>query len=308
MLMEHVSDRDKKKTDRWFKEPGERSLAWLLITPAYLLIFGLLLFPVLYALWVSFHQYTLLNPAIRFVGLDNYKEMLLNSPFWLSFGRTVYFTAVSIGIQLVLGLAMALVLNQKFVGQRLVRSLLLIPWAIPNIVNGVLWEWIYNANYGALNGVLKQFGIIKENILWLGKPFLALNMIILADTWKVIPFYVILILAGLQTISKDTLEAAIIDGAGGWKSFLYITLPLLKPILLVILVLRTMQCFAVFDIIYIMTKGGPADGTTLVSFFTYRQTFGSLNFGQGSATAYIVAMMVFAVSLLYLRMLKSDEA
>jgi ABC-type sugar transport system permease subunit len=206
----------------------------------------------------------------------------------------------------VLGFLIALVLNQKFVGRGFVRAFILLPWAIPTIVNGILWEWIYNANYGALNGLLFQLGMIDNYKNWLGEPWLALNMIIIADTWKMTPFYVILYLAGLQTIPRELYDSAKIDGAGIWKRFLHITLPMLKPIILVILVLRTMQAFKVFDIIYIMTKGGPSGGTMVISFYTYIESFGNLNFGYGSAMSFIIAVIIISIAALYKKLLDQD--
>jgi multiple sugar transport system permease protein len=285
----------------------ERRLAWMLVLPSVLLIFGLTIYPVVYSFWLSLNHVSLLNPVRSFAGLSNYFEVLSSNQFWKALGRTVYYVFISLAVQSVFGLMFALVLNQSFFGRGVVRALILIPWAIPNIVNGVMWEWIMNANYGALNAVLLQLHLIHEPIQWLSKPWLALHMVILADTWKVIPLYVMLFLAGLQTIPKDAYEAARIDGAGGVNRFFYITLPLLKPILLVILVLRTMQCFGVFDIVYIMTKGGPADGTMVISFFTYFQTFGKLNFGMGSAISFVVAFLVLSISMVYIRILKTDE-
>lgn len=289
-------------------ESQERRLAWILVFPSILLIFGLTLYPILYSFWLSLNHVSLLNPVSSFAGLGNYIEVLSGTAFWNALGRTFYFVIVSLAIQTIIGLCFALILNQPFFGRGIVRALILIPWAIPNIVNGVMWEWIFNSSYGALNSLLLQMGVIKEPIQWLSEPWLALNMVILADTWKVIPLYVILFLAGLQTIPKDVYEAARIDGSGAWKSFFHITLPLLKPIILVILVLRTMQCFGVFDIVYIMTKGGPANGTMVVSFFTYFETFGKLNFGMGSAISFLVAFIVLAISMVYIRLLKTDEA
>lgn len=289
-------------------EAQEHRLAWMLVLPSVLLIFGLTLYPVLYSFWLSLNHVSLLNPIQTFAGFGNYAEVLANKAFWSALGRTMYYVFISLAVQTVIGLLFALVLNQPFFGRGLVRSLILIPWAIPNIVNGVMWEWILNSNYGALNGLLMQLGFIHQPIQWLSKPWLALHMVIVADTWKVIPLYVMLFLAGLQTISKDIYEAARIDGSGGWKSFFHITLPLLKPILLVILVLRTMQCFGVFDIVYIMTKGGPSDGTMVISFFTYFQTFNKLNFGMGSAISFLVAFIVLTISMVYIRLLKKDEA
>jgi multiple sugar transport system permease protein len=289
-------------------EPKESSLAWILVLPCLLMIFGLSVYPIIYSFWLSLHNASLLNPVRTFNGFGNYAEVLKSAEFWASMTRTLYYVFVSLVVQIVIGMLVAIVCNQEFWGRRFVRAVMLLPWAIPNIVNAVMWEWIYNASYGALNGVLMQLGFTNEKISWLGSKFLALNMIIAADTWKMVPFYAILLLAGMQTIPKDLYESATIDGSDRWKSFLNITLPLLKPVLLVIMVLRTMQCFGVFDIIYILTKGGPANGTMTISYYIYFETFGNLDFGRGSAISFIVAVLILLISFVYIKLLRSDEA
>jgi multiple sugar transport system permease protein len=291
-----------------FTEPKESTLAWILVIPCLILVFGLSIYPIIYSFWLSLHNASLLNPVRSFAGFGNYAEVLQSAEFWASMTRTFYYVFVSLAVQTACGMFVAIICNQEFWGRRFVRALMLLPWAIPNMVNAVMWDWIYNASYGALNGVLMQLGFTDEKIAWLGTKFLALNMIIAADTWKMIPFYAILLLAGMQSISKDVYESATIDGSGRWKSFFYITLPMLKPVLLVIMVLRTMQCFGVFDIIYILTKGGPANGTMTISYYIYFETFGNLDFGRGSAISFIVAVLILLISLVYIRLLRSDEA
>ncbi|NRF90383.1 sugar ABC transporter permease [Paenibacillus frigoriresistens] len=294
----------------WYRpsEPKESSLAWILILPCLLMIFGLAVYPIIYSFWLSLHHASLLSQVRTFNGFENYTEVLKSAEFWASMARTMYYVFVSLAVQIVIGISVAVVLNQDFKGRRFVRSVMLLPWAIPNIVNAVMWEWIYNASYGALNGLLMQLGITNEKISWLGSKFLALNMIVAADTWKMVPFYAILLLAGMQTIPKDLYESARIDGSDSWKSFFHITIPMLKPVLLVIMVLRTMQCFGVFDIIYILTKGGPANGTMTISYYVYFETFGNLNFGKGSAISFIVAIIILLISLVYIKLLRTEEA
>jgi multiple sugar transport system permease protein/N,N'-diacetylchitobiose transport system permease protein len=226
--------------------------------------------------------------------------------FWDSFERTAYFTAVSLALQIPCGLAVALVLNEPFKGRNIVRALVLIPWATPNIVNGVLWAWIYNANYGALNGLLLQLGIIHEPQIWLATPTRALNMVIIADTWKVLPFYSLIFLAALQTIPEELYEVAQTDGASIWRRFIHITLPFLRPTVLIILVLRTVETFRVFDIIYMLTQGGPGGGTRVLAFYTYEVSFSQLNFGYGAALSIIITVVTMTIALVYIRLLRSD--
>lgn len=288
---------------------GERALAIMLVSPTLLIVFGLTIYPIVYAFWLSLHQVDLIKARddVPFVGLANYVTALTTSYFWDSSWRTLYFTVVSLVVQVVLGVAVALVLNENFVGRNLVRALILIPWALPTIVNGILWQWIYNANYGALNGLLLQLGLIDQPQLWLGEPMRALNMILIADTWKVLPFYVLMFLAALQTIPGELYESAKIDGAGAWGRFLHVTLPFLRPMLLVVLVLRTLQTFRVFDIIYILTQGGPGGGTRVITFYAYEASFLNLNFGFGAAISFLIGVITLAIALAYIRLLRTEE-
>ncbi len=220
---------------------------------------------------------------------------------------TLYFTVVSLGLQLILGFMAALFLNIPFRGQKLLRALILAPWAVPTVVNAQLWNWILNASYGALNKLLLQLGIIRQPIVWLGEPKLALNVIILADTWKMLPLFIIMLLAGLSTIPGTYYEAAKMEGAGFWHTFRKITFPLLKPMLLVILVLRTTQTIRVFDVIYMLTQGGPNNSTMTISYYTYFQTFSLFDFGYGATIAMIVAILTVFIALTYKKILKADD-
>jgi ABC-type sugar transport system permease subunit len=288
---------------------GEPALSLVLIAPTLLIVFGLTVYPILYAAFISLHQLDLIKARdqMPFVGLANYVELLSSDYFWQSTWLTLYFTVVSLVVQIVLGIAVALVLNENFVGRNLIRAMILIPWAIPTIVNGVLWQWIYNANYGALNGLLLQIGIIGEPQLWLGEPMRALNMVLVADTWKMLPFYVLMFLAALQTIPNELYESANIDGAGPVQKFINVTLPFLRPMLLVVLVLRTLQTFRVFDIIYVLTQGGPGGGTRVITFYAYEASFLNLNFGYGAALSFAIGVITLAMAVGYIRLLRTEE-
>ncbi|MFQ5855812.1 MAG: carbohydrate ABC transporter permease [Anaerolineae bacterium] len=281
----------------------ETRLAYLLTLPSLILMVGLIAFPVLYAFWISLHRVSFLSPGQPFIGPGNYLALLRNSDFWFSIQRTGYFTVVSLIIQTAAGMGIALVLNERFPGRTLLRGLILLPWAIPTVVNAVLWLWILDGSTGALNGLLKQIGLIKRNVIWLGRPLLAMNGVILADSWRMIPLYVIMFLAGLQAIPDDLYDAAKVDGAGVWARFRYITLPYLQSVILVVLVLRTLQTFRVFDIIYIMTKGGPANSTMVIAYLTYLNSFKFQNFGYGAALAFMIALTTLAIALIYIRLL-----
>lgn len=288
---------------------AEARFAWLLTAPALILIFALLLAPIVSSFWLSLHRIELTNPFAGrpFVGLGNYLSILQSRPFWESIGRTAYFTVVSIGLELILGLAIALLLNQKFRGRALLRSLILIPWALPVTVNGIMWRWILNSSYGSLNSFLWQLGLIDEYRAWLSDPFTAMNMVILADVWKMTPLVVLLLLAGLQGIPGELMESATVDGAGVWRRLSAITIPLLKPTILVVTILRTVDAFRVFDLIYVMTQGGPANGTMVISFYTYLNQFRFLNFGQGAALSYLITLIVGLLALAYMKAVQASE-
>lgn len=288
---------------------GDQTLAAWLILPSILVIGGLLIYPLLYNIFISLHDFDLkrLYLGTPFIGLKNYISALTSNYFWSAVGRTLYFTIASVGIELILGIMIALVLNRDFWGRDFVRSILLLPWAIPTVVNGIMWKWIYNSNYGALNGILKQLGLIHSYQNWLGHPITAMNMVILADVWKTTPFVAIMILAALQTIPDSLYEAAQIDGAGPWQAFQHLTLRLIRPSILVVLVIRTMEAFRVFDIIYIITRGGPADGTQVITYFTYNETFNNLNFGLGASLAYLTSLVILVMALIYMKLLRSES-
>lgn len=281
--------------------------AYMMIAPAVLIIFGMGIFPVCYSIWLSFNKVHPMTFETDFIGLQNYSEIFANPEFWQSIGITLYFCIVSIAVQMVLGVLVAMLLNQRFVGRGIVRALILLPWAVPTIVNANLWNWILNANYGILNRVLMKLGIISDSIAWLSDGSTALHMIILADTWRMLPLVVVMLLAGLQTVSKNVLEAAVVDGAGAWKRFWAVYMPALKPMIFVILVLRTIQAIRVFDIVYVLTKGGPANKTMVISFYSYFETFNYLNYGKGAAIAMVIAVLALVLSLLYFKVLRSKD-
>jgi multiple sugar transport system permease protein/N,N'-diacetylchitobiose transport system permease protein len=242
-----------------------------------------------------------------FVGLGNYQHVLASPDFWATLGRTLYFTLVSTALELVLGLAVAGLLNAKLRARWLFRTIVVIPWAIPTIVNAAMWKGIFNAQYGALNALLSQLGIIKTYQVWLGDPTTALNMVIIADVWKTVPLVAFFLLAGLTSIPPDLYEAAKLDRASWPRIFRSIVLPMLVPSISIVLVLRTVEAFKVFDIIYAMTRGGPVDGTSTVAYYAYETAFSDQNFGVGSAISYIIVIFILALSAVYLRMLRRSD-
>ena len=287
----------------------ERWLAWALIAPSLVVVFALILVPILRAAWMSLHVIDLKRPLIGtpFVGLGNYIEILQNKYFWASVGRTFYFMVVSILVESILGIAIAQLLNVEFKGRALVRTLILVPWALPITIDAIMWKWIFNPNYGAFNSLLYQLGLISDYRTWLSTPNSAMNVVIIADVWKVTPLVILLTLAALQTIPAELYEAAMIDGASRWRSFWNVTFPLLIPTLVIVLVVRTMDAFKVFDIIYIMTSGGPADGTKVIAYYTYIEAFSYLRMGTGAALAYLMTIFIGLMAFAYIRVMKNRE-
>jgi len=275
------------------------------ITPAMLVLVMVIVIPLLYALFLSLqHTQGLIR---RWVGLGNYIDILTHRFFWEASARTAYFTVVSVALEFVIGMLVALLLHQEFKWRGLARAVMILPWALPTVVNGVLWSWIFNANYGSLNALLKQFGFIKTYVPWLGTSFSAMNSVILADVWKNFPMMSLILLAGMQTIPKSFYESSMIDGANAFQRFFRITVPVLKPSILACLVMRTMEAFKVFDIVYTMTKGGPANGTQVISYYTYQTSFQYSRFGYGAALSYLVSFIIFMMAMVYIKLLSTKD-
>ena len=291
----------------WLERPPV--LAFVLLIPTLVLVFGVLLYPILYTLWLSFTDLRLSAPSSgSFIGLGNYIEALKNPEFLAAMRRTVYFALVTVPVETVLGLVIALVLNQKFVGRGFVRGLVILPWALPYVVNGAMWKWIYNANYGALNALLHQLGLIEKYQIWLGNPRTAFALVMLANIWKETPVAAILIQAALQNISAELYEAARVDGAGVFRRFFHITLPLLRPVIAVTMVVKTVWALKEFDLIYVITQGGPANATSVATYYTYLNTFKFLRFGYGSALAFILVAVSLVIALLYVKVVSVEQA
>jgi ABC-type sugar transport system permease subunit len=279
-----------------------------LILPSLLIILGISLQPILSTLFLSvFESSRGINVERIFVGLGNYTALLSEQLFWVTIGRTLYFTFVSVGLELILGLAIAQLIHSHPPGWKFLRTSLIIPWAVPTIVNGTMWRWIYNADYGALNGLLLQLGIIDKYIPWLTRPDVAMNLVILADIWHSVPFIALILQAALATLPADLEEAAAVDGANPLQRFLLIRLPLLRPAILVALVIRTVEAFRAFDLIYVITNGGPAFGTVTISYLTYLETFSFGNVGRGSALSFLISIFTLTMAFIYIRVLYRPE-
>jgi multiple sugar transport system permease protein len=270
-------------------------VGWAFLTPALILLSLVFVYPIGQALWQSLFLRNLgtqLSPV--FGGLSNYQRMNGDGRFWQSLWNTVQFTGISVAIELLLGLGIAMLLNQTFRGRGIVRTIALLPWALPTALIALAWTWIFNSEFGLLNDLLLRLGVIKTGINWLGDPNLALGAVIAADVWKTTPFISILLLAGLQSIPRDLYEAHAIDGATPWRSFCEITLPLLMPQILIAALFRIAQAFGLFDLVAVMTGGGPAGSTEMISHYIYANVMRYLDFGYGSALVVVTFIMLIA--------------
>jgi len=288
----------------------EYRLALALMAPALLAILGVAFFPILRTMWISLHTRVLNEPGLGqpFVGLQNYVDLVVGSDGRLlaSLANTLKFTVSSVSLELVLGLLIALLIHREFTGRGLVRASVLVPWAIPTAISSLMWRFIFDDRLGLLNDILARIGLIDGYQAWLGNPKTAMAAIVATDVWKTTPFMALLLLAGLQVIPWDLYEAARVDGAGAWTSFWRITLPLLKPAMLVALVFRTLDAFRAFDIVFVMTGGGPANSTETITVYGYKTLMRYLDFGHGSAIAVIIFLCVLSISFLYIKLLGAN--
>lgn len=277
----------------------------MLLAPMLLMMLLLTAWPLGRTLWLSFTDAALVGNDITpaWVGADNFIYALTDPDFQAALWRTLYFTLVSVAFEGVIGVLVALLLNQKFHGRNVLRVLVILPWALPTIVNATMWRLNFNPDYGSINALLTQLGVIDHYRSWLGDPASALNAVMLADIWKNYPLITLLTLAALQSIPDDLYEAARLDGASAWRRFRAITLPAILAPLAVALVLRTIDAFKVFDIIYVMTRGGPMDSTKTLSFFVYQESFSYLRAGSGAAYAVLMTLLCGLLIALYMLML-----
>jgi ABC-type sugar transport system permease subunit len=281
----------------------ERS-AFLFIAPLAAVLMAVAAFPILYSFYISLFSLKLTRPnRVPFVGLDNYVAVLSDPQFWLAVERTVIFSVLSVAAIAVLALLIALLLNEEFPGRRVLSAVLLVPWAIPYVANALMWKWIYDSNYGALNGLLYQLDFINTYMVWLGDADKTLALIANAFVWKEVPLATILLLVGLKTIPADLHAAAKVDGANAVRRFFHITLPSLKSSFVLVVVYETMMAIRHFDLFFILTEGGPGDASHVVAWRIYVETFRNLSFGTGAAMSYILALATLALAYAVIRML-----
>lgn len=273
----------------------DQRTGWLLTIPALIVLLLIFAYPIVQAFWLSLYTENLgtqLQPV--FSGLDNYTRMVGDGRFWISLRNTATFTLFSIVLELLLGLGIALVLDQTFRLRGIVRTVAILPWALPTAVMGLAWAWIFNDQYGVVNDILRGLGLIESNVTWLGDPVRAMTALITAEVWKTTPFIAIILLAGLQSIPQDLYEAHSLDGASPWQNFRQITLPLLMPQILIALLFRFAEAFGVFELVLVMTGGGPAGSTETVSLYIYSTVMRYLDFGYGSALIVVTFLILIA--------------
>jgi ABC-type sugar transport system permease subunit len=289
---------------------ADRRLGYALVAPVVVLLLAVTAYPLLYNLWNSFHSVNLseAGSARSFVGVDNYTKMFGSSVWVRSLERTVAFTAVSVLLETLVALALALMLHRSFRGRGLLRAAILVPWAVPTVVSATLWKTMFDPRTGFVDYLLGNVGLPGAHTTWLAGVWTSWAAILVADAWKNVPFMAIILLAGLQVIPNEVYEAARIDGASSWQAFRRMTLPLLKPALAVALIFRTLQAFLVFDVIYIMTGGGPGVSTETLSFLNWQTFLVGTDFGYGGAISVMLVVMALAIAAVYVRLLRPETS
>ncbi len=287
---------------------SERGWGYLLAAPAFVLVGLLALAPIMAALWLSLHRRLPIFGVDEFVGAWNYLQLWSDNRFWAACRTTLYFTGLSVTAELLLGFGLAILLDSLTGGRdrspRWAQVMIILPWAVPTVVSAQIWAWLYQPEYGLLNYLLLQAGVIDARIDWLADPDWAIHAAVVMDVWKTTPFAALLLLAGLKSVPQELYAAARVDGAGAWQRFRRITLPLLMPIVVIVLVFRTMDAVRVFDAVFVLTGGGPGNTTETLSIYAYKTLFQTLQFGYGSALATAMFAIAAALSSLYVLLLR----
>ena len=278
------------------------------LLPAALCMLATVVVPIGMAMKMSLYNDVLYKPQeYRFIGLGNYVRLAQDPVFWLTLWNSFVWVFGSVVLQFVAGFAAALLLHQAFRGRALVRMLALLPWIIPGVVVGLIWEWLYQPNYGVINDLLIKAGWLHDRIAWLSSPDLAMAAVVFTNVWRGIPFFAIMLLAGLQAIPGELYEAAHVDGAGVLARFRHITLPLLRPIIVVATATRIIWTFNYADLIFVMTSGGPANATQITSTYTLLQAYANLDFGYAAALSVVLLLVMLAFTAAYLRLTRGVE-
>ena len=297
--------RPKFRAGRWLER--ESVFSWVLLTPPLLFLLALLGYPFFYGVYLSFFQKEVARPS-HFVGFGNFVKLSNDPIFWQAVRNTILFTGVATILKASLGLGMALVMNQNFRMKEVTRAMLLLPFIVPTVLSTVAWQWILDPGMGLFNRLLVVSGLANPGPSWLGTPTMAMISIIMVNTWRGLPFFGISILAGLQTISVDLHESATIDGAGTWGRFRYVTLPALLPVIFIVTVFSIVITFFDFQLVYVLTGGGPANSTETLSIYAYKVLFQTLQFGYGSTLSVVVFLCVGLITVVYVRLMRKAGA
>ncbi|MCD6574793.1 sugar ABC transporter permease [Candidatus Aerophobetes bacterium] len=281
-------------------------MPFLFILPCMIILLALTIFPLIYSLWLSFNSWELaMGFPRKFIGLGNYVRMAQDARFWhsmMNMGKVLVF---GVGSQFLLGLLLAVLLDRSFRGKRLISTLFLLPMMLAPVVVGCTWRQIYNYSYGPLNYILQ--GISLPAFDWLASPHLSLPSIIISDTWEWTPFFMVVLLAGLQSISPELREAASIDGASSWQIFYHVVLPLLKPVIIVAILIRMMDAFKLFDLVVLLTKGGPGGSSETIAYYNYLTGFKHFSMGYAAALSYIQLVVIIIIANIFLKFLTEEK-
>ena len=280
------------------------------ILPVMLVVAVFTVYPLLHSVYLSVHENVLTRPLDNdFVGLQNFREVVGGYYFWRSLWSTAVFAVMAVAAVTLYGLGVALLLNQPGVlGSTLLKVVVLLPWAIPTVISGIIWRWIFDGDYGVLNGLLLVTGAVERYVPWMSQTFSARLCMVIAHVWKQGPLAAVFLLAALQVIPAELYDAVRIDGAGRWNAFRFVTVPYLKATLALVLIYETIVAVATFDLVYVMTGGGPADATAIIGWYAYTEIFRFLNLGHGAALAIILGVLLLGLVMIYLRLLRSEEA
>jgi len=294
------------KSKRLFSAASRREFTFplLLIAPALLVLLSLSIYPLIYSITISLQTQSAGETSWS---LANFTRLISDNFFRSAMAHTIVFAIGALTLEFLIGLCLALLLNSQIRGRGFFRATLLIPMMLPTVVVGVVWRLLLNPNFGAINGTLKYFGVNTESLTWTASPRLAMLSVIGVDVWQWTPFVFLVLLAGLQAIPDEPYEAALIDGSSRWQTFRYITLPLLKPAILIALLLRTMDLLRVFDQIFILTEGGPGFATETISLYIYRTAFRFFDFGYAAAMSFVLLALTNIISTIYIRLLQNRE-
>jgi len=285
----------------------DRKVSFFFVVPALIAIGVFIIYPFVYSLILSLSSVNLMTMALSYVGLDNYRQLFASKAFLHTLSITLQFALIIVGFSTLLGLLFALLLNQKFVGRGFGRGILILPWAVPWVIIGIMWSWMLHSQFGSLNGLLYQLGLIESYIPFLAQGRSALLSTALSAVWRQASFSAILLLASIQTVPNELYESATLDGAHTFHKFRYITMPWLIPTMMVVLIINTLYGFMQFDTVFMMTKGGPGDATEIIAVHMYRRAFEHLRLGQGAAIGYILSLLCLGFGLFFVGILNRHE-